>query len=153
MLRLYKNSTAISVDISKKALEIASQNACKHKVEDRLQLIESDLFANLKNKKFDFIISNPPYIPSKEIENLQEEVKKYEPRIALDGGLDGLDFYRRIANNSADFLNENGGVFLEIGFGQEDEITKIFQQNNFYLIAAKPDLSSVIRGLYFKKSK
>ncbi|MBU6339544.1 MAG: peptide chain release factor N(5)-glutamine methyltransferase [Rickettsiales bacterium] len=100
-------------------------------------------------EKFDLIISNPPYIESAEIEELQPEVRIFEPRMALDGGLDGLDFYREIAFEAKNFLNENGKVIIEIGFGQADEIKKIFADNDFEFIESKFDLSGVERALCF----
>ncbi len=151
LLLLYKNSSAIGVDISDKALQICNKNAIQNQVQDRLQLIKSDLFSDLKNQKFDFIISNPPYIPSKDIAGLQEEVRNFEPLLALDGGTDGLDFYRSIAKSGADFLINNGRIFLEIGFDQKDDVVKIFTQENFTFEDFQPDLAGVSRALVFKK--
>jgi release factor glutamine methyltransferase len=143
------------VDISKEALLIAQKNAEFHEVENRLQLRESDLFAALKNQqneqeKFDLIISNPPYIATKEIESLQEEVKNFEPRLALDGGMDGLDFYRRIAAEAKNFLYKNGKIILEVGFNQKAEVVKIFTMENFSFIEERRDLSGVERALCFQ---
>ncbi len=151
LLLLYKNSSAIGVDISDKALQICNKNAIQNQVQDRLQLIKSDLFSDLKNQKFDFIISNPPYIPSKDIAGLQEEVRNFEPLLALDGGTDGLDFYRSIAKSGADFLINNGRIFLEIGFDQKDDVVKIFTQENFTFEDFQPDLAGISRALVFKK--
>ena len=151
LLLLYKNSSAIAVDISDKALQICSKNSIKNQVDDRLQLIKSDLFSDLKNQKFDFIISNPPYIPSKDIAGLQEEVRNFEPLLALDGGEDGLDFYRAIAKSSNEFLIKNGRIFLEIGFDQKDDVVKIFTQEKFTFEDFQPDLAGISRALVFKK--
>ena len=125
LLKHYPNMIGTGADISRKAIDICKKNAISHHVEKRLNLFESDLFSKI-TKKFDLIISNPPYIPTKEIDSLQAEVKIYEPRAALDGGLDGLDFYRRIAFEAKNFLNKKGKIILEIGFGQESDIIKIF---------------------------
>jgi release factor glutamine methyltransferase len=153
LLLLYKSARGNGVDISSAALEICKKNSTTHQINDRLDLQESDLFLSLnKNKKFDLIISNPPYIASQEIENLEVEVKKFEPRIALDGGLDGLNFYRRIAVKAQDFLLENGRIILEIGFGQKDEIVKIFTENNFVFEELKHDLAGVERALSFESA-
>lgn len=150
LLSHFSNSNAVALDISKKALEIAQKNAINHEIINRLQLIESDLFANLENaEKFDLIISNPPYIPSSEIENLQDEVKKFEPRLALDGGFDGLDFYRQIAAKAKNFLNEKGKVILEIGQNQEKEVAEIFIKEGFLFNESKADLAGIERALCF----
>jgi release factor glutamine methyltransferase len=152
LLKAFKNAAATAVDVSDKALEVAKKNAQNHQVLERLKLQNSNLFSALNDSsKFDLIISNPPYIPSKEIENLQAEVRLFEPLLALDGGVDGLDFYRKIAAQSQNFLSENGQIILEIGFGQKEDITKIFTQKNFSLEASKLDLPSVERALCFVK--
>lgn len=152
LLKSYKLAQAMAVDISKAAIEVAQKNSITHQVQDRLQIIESDLFQTLNGgQTFDLIISNPPYIESKAIDLLQPEVKIYEPRTALDGGLDGLDFYRRIANNAKKFLSENGQIILEIGYGQESEIEKIFLENNFIFESANRDLAGILRVMSFKK--
>lgn len=151
LLLLFKNSTAIGVDISNLALEVAAKNALKNQVAPRLNLQKSDLFSALNaGQKFDIIISNPPYIPTHQIADLQIEVRDFEPILALDGGVDGMDFYRKIAKEAAQFLKNNGLVFLEIGINQKAEIVEIFQENNFDLIAAKDDLSGIARALCFK---
>jgi release factor glutamine methyltransferase len=151
LLKAFKNADATAVDISKSAIEIAQKNSKKHQVDQRLKILESDLFLNLgEDEKFDLIISNPPYITSKEIEILQPEVKNFEPRSALDGGADGLDFYRRIAARAKKFLNNSGKIFLEIGINQENLVQEIFLKNNFSYIDSALDLSGVIRVLEFK---
>lgn len=152
LLLLLKNSTAIGVDISNLALEVAAENALKNQVAPRLNLQKSDLFSALNaGQKFDIIISNPPYIPTHQIADLQIEVRDFEPILALDGGVDGMDFYRKIAKDAARFLKNNGLVFLEIGINQKAEIAEIFRENNFELIAAKDDLAGIARALCFRK--
>lgn len=149
----FKMWMGIGVDISKKAIIIAKKNCQKFDLTTRLKIINGDLFSKIKlNEKFDIIISNPPYIPSAEIKNLQNEVAIFEPKIALDGGLDGLDFYRNIANKSSQFLEKNGSIFLEIGYDQEQDVTKIFNINNFYLHSKKADLANIVRILHFKQA-
>lgn len=155
LLRLYGEASGVGIDVSDEALEICKKNSEKHSASDRLKLLKSDLFEALKQvsedqKKYDLIISNPPYIPSKEIEDLEPEVRIHEPKIALDGGDDGLNFYRKIAASAENFLNKNGKIILEIGFGQKEEIVKIFAKNKFKLIDSKLDLVGVERALCFE---
>lgn len=113
-----------AVDVSSEAIELASNNANINQAE--IQFIVSDMFNELENKAFDVIISNPPYINSKDILSLQKEVKDFEPTLALDGGKDGLDFYRIIAKNVKTYLKEKGVLLLECGVGQAQEIEKLF---------------------------
>lgn len=151
LLQSYKMASATGVDVSSAALKVCQKNAETRQVQTRLNLCESNLFTALtQNEKFDLIISNPPYIPSHEIEILEPEVKIYEPRIALDGGQDGLDFYKKIATQASDFLKENGKIILEIGFGQREEIVQIFLENGGKLQSENCDLSGVVRALCFK---
>ena len=153
LLKHFENWLGLAVDISNKALLIAEKNAKINQVLSRINFKQSDLFKNLHHDQiFDIIISNPPYIPTNEIENLQDEVRLYEPRIALDGGLDGLDFYRKIAEKSQKFLKNNGDIFLEIGYNQYQDIKNIFENNNFKFIDFKKDLSGIIRVLQFQKN-
>lgn len=150
LLKSYPNALGTAIDISTEALEIAKKNRDKYQLDQRLKLLKSDLFNELSNnKKFDLIISNPPYIPSEDIENLEPEVRIHEPRKALDGGDDGLDFYRLIAAKAEGFLNKSGKIFLEIGIGQEEQITEIFAKKNFSLTDQARDLSGIIRILEF----
>ena len=152
VLKHFKDWNGLAIDISKKALEIAQKNAQNNEVFERIEFLESNLFKDFKdNQIFDIIISNPPYIPTADIENLQDEVRLYEPRIALDGGLDGLDFYRNIANQSRKFLKNNGNIFLEIGYNQHREVIDIFEKFNFKFIDSAKDLSGIIRVLEFEK--
>ena len=148
LLKAYKAAFGVGVDISKAALEICKKNADRHQVQERLELLESDLFAKVKTK-YDLIISNPPYIPSEEIKILEPEVRIHEPLSALDGGVDGLDFYRRISEKAHDFLNKNGRIILEIGYGQAEKIIEIFNKKGFSLSESKLDLGGVTRVLEF----
>ncbi len=125
-----KNTSAIvtAVDISNKALDVAKYNAEKNNV--TVNFVNSNLFDNLKNvKKFDIIVSNPPYIPSNDINKLDVEVKDYDPKLALDGGEDGLDFYKKIVASAPSFLNKNGKLFFEIGIKQSSDIVDILQKD------------------------
>lgn len=113
-------------DISKDALEVAKLNDKEHKI----SFIESNLFENIK-EKFDIIVSNPPYIKTEEIKTLSKEVQN-EPKLALDGGQDGLDFYKKIVKEAIKHLNEDGYLCLEIGEDQREQVTKIIEQTNKY---------------------
>ena len=119
-------SNVTAVDISQKALMVANQNAENNGV--RVIFKQSNLFNDLKkNKKFDIITCNPPYIPTKDIELLDVEVKDYDPVIALDGGEDGLNFYRKIIDECPSYLKTNGKLILEIGIGQKNDIKNLLK--------------------------
>ena len=120
-----------AVDISEDALALAKENAETNEAD--ILFIQSDLFSRIRGR-FDVIVTNPPYIPSAEIEALQREVKDYEPRLALDGGADGLDFYRRIAAEAPKYLNRGGTLIMEVGAGQAQEIVKMFRGNSYSMI-------------------
>jgi release factor glutamine methyltransferase len=123
-----KTATVTAVDISPDAAEVAVRNAAKHGVSQRVTVRTGDLFSPLSSEeRFDLILSNPPYIPPSEIEMLDVGVKDYEPRLALDGGPDGLAFYRRIAAEAERRLNPNGAVMVEIGWTQEPAVRAIFE--------------------------
>jgi release factor glutamine methyltransferase len=125
--KMLPQSHVVAVDISAVALEIATINAANTGVKDKICFLESDIFSELSKykKKFDAIISNPPYIPSEEIDCLMDEVSKYEPRLALDGGHDGLKFYREIASKAVRYLKDDGFVALEVGASQAEEVSYI----------------------------
>ena len=129
----------VASDISSKALNIAKTNCKKHNVE-YIELIESDLFNNI-HERFNIIVSNPPYIKTKVIKTLSKEVK-HEPMLALDGGQDGLDFYRRIINEAHKFLEPDGYLCLEIGFDQKDKVINLIKESKKYCnIYSKKDLA------------
>lgn len=141
-ISLAKNTENIKIymsDISEKALEIAQRNITKNKVEERCELIISNMFENIYSK-YDIIVSNPPYIESEEIKILPKEVRS-EPIIALDGGFDGLDFYRIIANEAYKYLKENGILALEIGYNQKEKVIDLLNKTGKYKdIYCKKDL-------------
>lgn len=123
------NADITAVDISEKALEIAQKNA--KKLETKINFLKSDLFDKLDNKKFDIIVSNPPYIRKDEIKKLSEEVQK-EPKIALDGGEDGLDFYRIITEQAINYLKTGSFLCFEIGYNQKNDVIKIIEDDQNY---------------------
>lgn len=135
------NSYITMVDKSDKALEVAKINCDKNLSDNRnINIIKSDMFKNIK-EKFDFIIANPPYIKTTKIKTLSKQVQK-EPKMALDGGEDGLKFYKILVNESYKFLNDGGYLCLEIGFDQKEEVAKLIEQNgNYDSIYAKKDLA------------
>ena len=121
--RLQKDVQITLVDISNKALKVAEKNAINNKV--NVQLIQSDMFNNIDtSKKYDIIVSNPPYIETDEILNLNKQVQN-EPHLALDGGKDGLDFYRIFANEAYKYLNKGGYLCLEIGYNQKEKVIQL----------------------------
>lgn len=120
----------LAVDISYDALEYAKMNAHFHGVDDRITFIQHDAFTLKLDTKFDLIVSNPPYIKTKDMENLSPEVKK-EPYIALDGGEDGLDFYKVIASEYKKHLSDDGYILVEIGYDICGEVAKLFEIDGF----------------------
>jgi release factor-specific protein-(glutamine-N5) methyltransferase len=120
-----------AVDISADALALAKENAEANEAD--ILFIQSDLFSRIRGR-FDVIVSNPPYIPTAEIDTLQREVKDYEPRLALDGGADGLDIYRRIAAEASKYLNRGGTLIMEVGAGQAAEVVKMFRGNAYSMV-------------------
>lgn len=132
------NADITAVDISEKALEIAKKNA--EKLEAKINFVKSNLFDKLDNKKFDIIVSNPPYIRKDEIKKLSEEVQK-EPKIALDGGEDGLDFYRIITEQAINYLKTGSFLCFEIGYNQKNDVIKIIEdEQNYKNTYCKKDL-------------
>lgn len=131
------NSIVDAVDISEKALSIAKVNAKKNKV--CVNFIKSNLFKEI-DEKYDVIISNPPYIKTDDLKLLQDEVKN-EPVKALDGGIDGLYFYKKIINEAKKYLKSNGVLALEIGFNQAIEVSKLLKENKYSNIKIIKDLS------------
>ena len=135
-----ENTKVILVDISKETVRIAKKNAMQNGVENKVNFIQSNMFENVKGK-FDIIVSNPPYIKTDVIQTLDKQVQN-EPYIALNGGKDGLDFYKILINEAYKYLKKDGKVFLEIGYDQKQEVENLAKQSKHYKkIETKKDLS------------
>jgi release factor glutamine methyltransferase len=169
------NAKIIATDISVEALALAKENAARNQVAERIEFLQGDGFAALESVgqasslspsssavssgsrtnetgwkpvlRFDLIISNPPYIPSAEIATLQPEVRDFDPRAALDGGADGLDFYRKLAAEAKPFLKPDGKIMLEFGDGQAEAVKNIFETQKWIVEAVKEDYSQRARIL------
>lgn len=131
LLSEYKNATGIGADFSTNALEIAKKNAKHLDLSNRATFIRSNWFEQIDKQQFDIILSNPPYIASGDIQNLAKNVKNYDPLSALDGGTDGLDAYRIITANAAQYLKPNGLLIFEMGFDQADGLFEILSHTGF----------------------
>lgn len=138
------------VDLSEKALAVAKKNAEKH-LGENVTPLQSDLLTEVRGKKFSLLLSNPPYIVSRVIPGLDREVSEYEPKMALDGGEDGLVFYRRIAKEAKAVLLPGARLYLEIGYDQGESVKDIFQKEGYEAVEVFPDLSGnprVLRGIF-----
>lgn len=130
LAKMYSNIKVTATDISEAALKIAEENA--ENLRTKVKFLQGDMFAPLGGKKFDMIVSNPPYIRTNMISILQDEVKKHEPLAALDGGRDGLDFYRTIVEKAADHLTPGGYLLMEIGHDQGEDLRKMLKDSQKY---------------------
>lgn len=149
-LEKYGNFKMMAVEISPQALAYAQKNnVCN---QTKVQFLQSDLYTAIpKETKFDFIVSNPPYIETAEIADLMEEVRVYEPHNALDGGTDGLDFYRRILEQAQDFLKNDGWIFFEIGYTQRKDLLQLLEQTGFDSLESRQDLAGLDRVVMGRK--
>lgn len=132
-------------DVSKQALLVAKENAKLHDVD--ADWIRGNLFDNI-TEKYDVIVSNPPYIRSREVLNLMPEVQQFEPLEALDGGEDGLDFYRKICEKAPEYLNAGGWLFLEIGYDEGPQVKAMMELRDFVDVEIKKDLAGLDRVVY-----
>jgi len=131
-----KKSKGVGIDISQRALKVAAKNCKKFNLNKRIKFYKKFL-NEINHVKFDLIVSNPPYIMKKDLKNLKCDIKKYEPKLALDGGNDGLDVIKKVIYKSKSILKINGMLALEIGYGQLKKVSKILKDNRFkikYLI-------------------
>ncbi len=143
------NVNILGVDINKGAIEIANKNIKYNNVENKVKFIKSDLYENVEGK-FDIIISNPPYIKSDVIDTLEDNVKKYEPILALDGGDDGLYFYRKIIENADNFLKDNSYIIFEIGYDQGEDVKNLLVNKQFSEVEIIKDLAGFDRTIVAK---
>ena len=154
LLQYSNDCIGVGTDISKEALEVAAKNGeailkeKEGKVYEQLQFIESDLFEKLPPQKFDLIVSNPPYIKTGVIDALEPEVASFEPLLALDGGGDGLNFYRRIVKEAGNFLIRGGMLFLEIGYDQGEAVVGLLKEAGFVDIEIRKDYGGLDRVVF-----
>ena len=145
------NLNAHSVDVSKEAIEMAEKNALLHNVYEKIKFIESDLFSKIK-EKYNVIVSNPPYIPIKEKDSLQYEVKNYDPSLALFAkDEDGIEYYKKIIADAHKYLLEDGFLCFEIGQNQGKLVTDLLKNNDYKNIKIIKDLNSLDRIVISQK--
>lgn len=148
LLKLFYNSKGLAIDISEKALNIAKKNAHNLQLEDVAEFKINNWNDGI-DEKFDLIVSNPPYIPSKTIDYLSNTVKDFDPITALNGGEDGLQYYRYLSRNLLKSCGDNTQIFLEIGINQKEAVIELFEKQNFKLKKAINDYSGICRILHF----
>ena len=147
-LKLKTGATVTASDVSDGALELAVENAAQNKAD--ITFVKSDMFEDITDS-FDIIVSNPPYIPTQDISGLEKSVKDYEPTLALDGGADGLDYYKIIAVDGINHLNAGGKLFLEVGIGQANAVKELLEQAGFINVEIRKDISGIERMIKAEK--
>lgn len=151
LAKLLDDTEGTSLDISEKALEIGKKNAKLQEVDQKILFLKSDVFSAIEKDEsyvelIDLVVSNPPYIPKEVIEGLQVEVRDFEPRLALDGGIDGLDFYRKIVREGIKFLKKGGLMAFEVGHDQAEEVKNLMEVSSVFSdIKIIKDLSGISR--------
>jgi len=141
ILKERKSFRGTGIDLSKKCLIVSKKNAISHKVSSRLKLYKSDV-DKFNLGKYDLIVSNPPYIKTCKLKYLERDVAEFEPRLALDGGLDGLSEIRKVINKSSELIKKNGKFILEIGFDQKNKVIKLLNKKGFYINSTLKDLAN-----------
>jgi release factor glutamine methyltransferase len=152
ILKDNKSLRAIGIDISNKAINIAQKNCSNLNLEKQATFLVSNWLSKVSGS-YDLIISNPPYIPSKDVDTLSANVKNYDPLISLDGGEDGLKCYRQIAEDINRVIGKNGRVVLEIGYNQAEDVIKIFESKDFIFLDKYIDINGLDRILTFESKK
>ena len=147
LLSNLEKSVGLGVDVSNKAILIANKNAKRHELSNRVKFLNKS-FESIFSKKFDLIVSNPPYIERKNIKNLSEDIKRFEPIMALDGGHDGLDLIKKVIYKSKKILKIKGTLALEIGNEQIKKVSKILVDNNFRIIHVIKDYKNNVRCVF-----
>ena len=141
ILKERKNSYGTGIDISKKSLDICKINAKNLNIESRVNFYKTDIDKFVKGK-YDLVVSNPPYIKSCDLKYLERDVVNFEPRLALDGGLDGLSKIRKVINKSSELIKKNGKFILEIGFDQKNKVIKLLNKRGFYINSTLKDFAN-----------
>ncbi len=141
ILKERENFRGTGIDLSKKCLIISKKNAITHKVSSRLKLYKSDV-DKFSLDKYDLIVSNPPYIKTSKFKYLEKDVAEFEPRLALDGGLDGLSETRKVIKKSSELIKKNGKFILEIGFDQKNKVINLLKKEGFYINSTQKDLAN-----------
>ena len=152
ILKDNKSLRALGIDISNKAINIAQKNCSNLNLEKQATFLVSNWLSKVSGS-YDLIISNPPYIPSKDVDTLSANVKNYDPLISLDGGEDGLKCYRQIAEDINRVIGKNGRVVLEIGYNQAEDVIKIFESKDFIFLDKYIDINGLDRILTFESKK
>ena len=143
------NISGMGIDISYKALDLAKKNISKFNLQKKLEIKHSNWFSKI-DEEFDLIISNPPYIDTKAIDSLDDDVRKFDPIISLDGGITGLKSYEDISCQAINFMNKSSYICLELGFNQKETVESIFVEKGFSKYLVKKDLSNFDRAIVFK---
>ena len=150
VLKEKKGYSGVGIDISLESLKVCKNNINKLKISNKLNLYKSDI-DNFNNGKYDLIISNPPYIKKTDFKYLEREVSSFEPRLALDGGLDGLSEIRKVINKSSKLIKINGKLVLEVGFDQKLIVKNLLKEKGFYINSVLKDLSNKDRCIISTK--
>lgn len=148
LLHRFEKLNGVGLDVADGALVMARINAAANGVSERFAALKSDWFSTVSGR-FHLIVSNPPYIPHEDIAALSPDVREHDPMAALDGGVDGLDFYRALASEAVEYLYKGGMIAVEIGAGQFDDVGAIFESADFYLINSASDLGGHRRAMVF----
>lgn len=155
LAKFIESSILTAIDISPKAFEVAKKNAAHHGVDHKIAFYLGSLFEALygkdEHKEYDFIVSNPPYIPKAVVDTLDAGVKDYEPHLALDGGADGLDFYREITLGAKEYLKSGGWLLFEIGYDQGESVSELLIANDLKEVQVRKDLAGLDRVVLGKK--